>query len=310
MKVVFMGSPDFAVPALEALIAHHEVALVVTQPDKRAGRGKKLAPPAVKPVAEAAGIPVLQPTSARTPQVAETLRATGAELAVVVAYGKILPPAVLTAFPRGCINIHASLLPRHRGAAPIQWAVIEGDRETGVCIMQLDEGMDTGPVLLERRTPIGADETAGQLFDRLAPLGAEAMLEAIAGLAAGTLEATPQDHAAATHAPMLRKEDGAIDWTRPASEVACRVRGVDPWPGAYSQHGADRIKLFGARVLEGAGEAGRVLAVDERGLVVACGEGACAIAELQAAGRKRMSAQAYASGRDLAAGTVFGAAVG
>jgi methionyl-tRNA formyltransferase len=306
MRVVFMGSPDFAVPALEALIAHHEVAVVVTQPDKPAGRGKKLSPPAVKPVAEAAGIPVVQPRSARTPELAAEMRATGAELAVVVAYGKILPTAVLEAFPRGCINIHASLLPRHRGAAPIQWAIIGGDRETGVSIMQLDEGMDTGPVLIERRTPIGDAETAGELFERLAPMGADAMLEAIAGLEAGTLEATPQDDAGATHAPMLKKTDGAVDWTRPAREVSCLIRGVDPWPGAYTELGGERIKLYGAREAEGSGAPGEVLAVDDRGVVVACGDGACAIAELQAAGRKRMSARAYAAGRQLAPGTVLG----
>src|SRR5579862_7726325 len=161
-----MGSPDFAVPSLEALCGRHEVVLAVAQPDKPAGRGAKLHPPAVKVAAEKAGVPVYQPPSARKPEVAERLRATGAELGVVVAYGKILPPAVLTAFPRGCINVHGSILPAYRGAAPIQWAVIHGERETGVSIMQLDEGMDTGPVLLERRTPIGARETAGKLFAR------------------------------------------------------------------------------------------------------------------------------------------------
>src|SRR5262245_35642350 len=218
-----MGSPDFAVPALEALLTRHQVALVVTQPDKPAGRGSKLTPPPVKVVAERAGLPVLQPKSARAPEVAEALRATGAELGVVVAYGKILPRAVLDAFPRGCINIHGSILPSYRGAAPIQWAVIRGEAETGVTIMQLDEGMDTGPALLERRTPIGEDETAGELFARLAPMGAELLIEAIAGLAAGTLPPRPQDHAAASHAPMLRKADGFIDFTRPASEVAARI---------------------------------------------------------------------------------------
>ena len=172
MRIVFMGSPDFAVPSLEALLARHEVVLVVTQPDKPAGRGAKLTPPPVKVVAERAGVPVLQPASARKPEVAEALRATGAELGVVVAYGKILPKAVLEAFPRGCVNVHGSLLPRWRGAAPIQRAVIAGDAETGVCIMQLDEGMDTGPVLLERRVAIGAEETAGELFARLAGVGA------------------------------------------------------------------------------------------------------------------------------------------
>jgi methionyl-tRNA formyltransferase len=307
MRVVFMGSPEFAVPALRALIEHHEVALVVTQPDKRAGRGKKLSPPPVKVVAADAGIPVIQPTSARAPEVAEQLRATGAELGVVVAYGKILPRAVLDAFPRGCLNIHGSLLPKYRGAAPIQWAVIDGERETGVCIMQLDEGMDTGPVLLERRIEIGPRDTAGDLFERLAPLGADALLEAIAGLEAGTLEATPQDDAGASHARMLRKEDGAVDWSQPAAAVAGRIRGVDPWPGAFAVlPGGDRLKLFGAVVTDGAGAPGEVLSVDDRGLVVACGDGAVAVAEVQAAGKKRMTAEAFASGRALPVGARLG----
>ncbi len=306
MRVVFMGSPDFAVPALQALLDRHEVALVLTQPDKPAGRGKKLVPPAVKVAAEAAGLPVAQPRSARTPEVAALLRETNAELAVVVAYGKILPREVLEAFPRGCINIHASLLPRYRGAAPIQWAVINGERETGVCIMQLDEGMDTGPVLLERRTPIGEDETAGELFERLAPMGAEALLEALDGLAAGTLEPRPQDHDAATHAPMLKKEDGRVDWSWPARRVADRVRGVNPWPGAQTTLAGVPLKLFRARVTGGSGAPGQVLAVDDRGLVVACGDGACAIAEVQAPGKRRMPAPAFAAGRAVGPGTVLG----
>ncbi|MBE7452552.1 MAG: methionyl-tRNA formyltransferase [Kofleriaceae bacterium] len=203
MRVVFMGSPEFAVPSLEALLAHHEVALVVTQPDKPAGRGGKLTAPPVKRVAERAGIPVLQPASARPPEVAERLRATGAELGVVVAYGKLLPRAVLEAFPRGCVNVHGSLLPAYRGAAPIQWAVIDGLATTGVTIMQLDEGMDTGPMLLTRELAIGPDETAGELFARMAPLGAEALLAALAGLAAGTLAASPQPAVGASHARLL-----------------------------------------------------------------------------------------------------------
>lgn len=308
MRVVFMGSPEFSVPALQALLTHHEVALVVTQPDKRAGRGKKLSPPPVKVAAEAAGVPVMQPVSARPPEVAAALRETGAELGVVVAYGKILPPAVLEAFPRGCINIHTSLLPRYRGAAPIQRAVMAGERETGVTIMKLDEGMDTGPTLLIRRVSIGETETAGELFERLAPIGAEAMLEAIAGLEAGTLVAQPQNDAEATHAAMLRKEEGVIDWTMPAERVASRARGVDPWPGAVTSHDGAPLKLFGARAVPGQGAPpGQVLALDADGLVVACGDGACSFGELQAAGRKRMSAAAFASGRALPVGAMLGA---
>lgn len=306
MRVVFMGSPDFAATALTALLDHHEVALVLTQPDKRAGRGKKMVAPPVKVVAEAAGIPVEQPRSARKPEVAAMLRATGAELGVVVAYGKILPPAVLEAFPRGCINIHASLLPAYRGAAPIQHAVINGEDETGVTIMQLDEGMDTGPILLERRVAIGPEETAGELFERLAPIGAEAMLEAIAGLEAGTIEPRAQNDAEATHASMLSKADGVIDWTRPAAAVASHIRGVDPWPGGQTRLGDLAIKVFGAVAIEGAGAPGEVIDVRRDGIAVACGSGACLLRELQAPGKKRQDAWTFATGRHLRAGAMFG----
>lgn len=311
MKVVFMGSPEFAVPALTALLARHQVALVVTQPDKPAGRGGKLAAPPVKVVAERAGVPVYQPTSARAPEVAERLRATGAELGVVVAYGKILPAAVLGAFPRGCINIHGSLLPAYRGAAPIQWAVIDGRATTGITIMQLDEGMDTGPMLLRRETPIGADETAGELFARLAPLGAEALLDALDGLAAGTVVAVPQPVTGASHARMLTKADGALDFARPATAVAAHARGVDPWPGAVAQLRGQTVKLFTPRVdaaAHGSARAGEVIGVDERGAWIACGDGAVGFAELQLPGRRRMTARDLAAGRAIAVGDVLGAA--
>ncbi|MCL4228787.1 MAG: methionyl-tRNA formyltransferase [Myxococcales bacterium] len=304
-----MGSPEFAVPSLEALLAHHEVALVVTQPDKPAGRGGKLTAPPVKRVAERAGIPVLQPASARPPEVAERLRATGAELGVVVAYGKLLPRAVLEAFPRGCVNVHGSLLPAYRGAAPIQWAVIDGLATTGVTIMQLDEGMDTGPMLLTRELAIGPDETAGELFARMAPLGAEALLAALAGLAAGTLAASPQPAVGASHARLLTKADGAIDFARPAAAVAARVRGVDPWPGAVALLRGAPVKLFRARAVarpDGAATApGTVLAVDDQGALIACGDGAVAVRELQVPGRRRTSARELAGGRMIAVGDVL-----
>ncbi|HVV87698.1 MAG TPA: methionyl-tRNA formyltransferase, partial [Kofleriaceae bacterium] len=271
MRIVFFGSPDFAVPALEALVAHHEVALVVTQPDKPAGRGSKLTPPAVKVVAERAGLPVFQPLKVRPPEVAERLRATGAELGVVVAYGRILPPAILTAFPRGCINIHGSLLPAYRGAAPIQWAVLDGRTTTGVSIMQLDEGMDTGPVYATREVAIGDEETAGELFARLAPAGAALMLEVIDALAAGTAVARPQPAEGASHARVLAKADGAIDFERPAAAVSAHVRGVDPWPGATAVLRGQVVKLAGARALPAADHGaapGTVLAVDARGAIV------------------------------------------
>jgi methionyl-tRNA formyltransferase len=312
MRVVFMGSPDFAASCLRALAPAHEVVLVVSQPDKPAGRGGQLHAPAVKTAALELGLPVIQPRSARTGELEQALRASGAELAVVVAYGKILPRAVLEALPRGCVNVHASLLPKYRGAAPIQWAVIHGEPETGVCIMQLDEGMDTGPVLLERRTPIGADETSGELFGRLSPLGAEALLEALAGIEAGTLAPIAQDHANATHAPMLTKADGAIDFARPAAAVAARIRGVDPWPGAQATLRDQVVKLFRARAF-GGGEQGRpagtVLAIDADGAHVATANGHVVIRELQAPGRKRMTPQQMAAGRGIVVGDVLGTPV-
>ena len=308
MKLVFMGSPDFAVPCLEALLAAgHEVALVVTQPDKPAGRGGALTPPAVKRCAEAHGLPVLQPRSVRNPDVVAALTATGAELGVVVAYGKILPPAVLDAFPRGCINVHGSLLPAYRGAAPIQWAVLDDRAETGVTIMQLDVGMDTGPILLTRTTAIAPTETAGELFARLAPLGAAALVDAIAGLAAGTLVARPQPSDGASHARMLDKRDSAIDFARPCAVVAAHIRGVDPWPGAVAARGDESIKLFGARAVPGPAGAppGTVVAIDDGGAHLACADGVVLVRELQLPGRRRLTARELANGRRLAVGEVF-----
>jgi methionyl-tRNA formyltransferase len=309
MRVVFMGSPEFAVPCLRALVdAKHEVALVVSQPDKPAGRGGQLTPPAVKAAAVELGLPTFQPKSARNGELEAALRATNAELAVVVAYGKILPRAVLDALPRGCINVHGSILPKYRGAAPVQWAVINNETETGVAIMQLDEGMDTGPVLLERRVEIDAEETSGELLARLAPLGAAALLEAIDGLAAGTVTPVAQDHTQATHAAMLEKRDGAIDFLLPAAKVSSRIRGVDPWPGAQAMLRGQVVKLFRARVTEGrpSGAAGTVLAIDSQGLHVIAGDGGVVvIREIQAPGRKRLAARQFADGRGVAIGDVL-----
>ncbi len=301
-----MGTPDFALPALEALITEHEVCLVITQPDKPSGRKKRMAPPPVKELALRAGIEVLQSTSARTPEFLTRLQDTKADVAVVVAYGKILPLAVLETFPYGCINIHGSLLPKYRGAAPIQWAIINGEVETGISIMHLDEGMDTGPVLLTRAEPIHSHDTAGTLFERLAPLGASAVLEALQGLAAGTLIPKPQPEKGASHAPMLKKKDGCVDWRRPASEVAARICGLDPWPGSFTPFAGGNLKVFGAAVCEGEGRPGSLLAYDDaQGMVVACGVGACCIAEVQAPGKKRMPAAAFARGRRLEIGIVL-----
>jgi methionyl-tRNA formyltransferase len=301
-----MGSPEFAVPTLRALAGRHDVMLVVTQPDKPAGRGGKLTPPAIKVAAGMLGLPVIQPRSVRTPDIARDLAETGAELAVVVAYGKILPAAVLTAFPRGCVNVHGSILPAYRGAAPVQRAIIDGLVETGVSIMQLDEGMDTGPVYATRAVAIGDDETAGELMTRLAPIGADALLEVLDEIAAGTAFAMPQSPEGASHAPMLTKVDGYIDFAAPARAVAARIRGVDPWPGAVANLRGERIKLFRPRVVAGAGVAGEVIRVDGDGVVVAAGDGAAVgIRELQAPARKRVTASQFSGGRSVSVGDRF-----
>jgi len=302
-----MGSPEFAVPCLWALTERHEVALVVSQPDKPAGRGGQITAPPVKAAAQELGLPVVQPRSAKTGELRDALVATGAELAVVVAYGKILPKAVLEALPRGCVNVHASILPRYRGAAPVQWAVIHGETETGVAIMQLDEGMDTGPVLLERRVAIEPEETAGELLERLAPIGAAALVDALEALAAGKARPVPQDHARATRAPMLTKADGAIDFAEPAAIVAARIRGVDPWPGAHAALRGQMVKLFRARAEDGGApeRPGTVIAIDAEGVRIACGEGTVVIRELQASGRKRLTAAQFAGGRGIVTGDVL-----
>ena len=305
MRIVFMGTPDFAVAALRALLDTHDVALVVTQPDKPAGRKKRLMPPPVKLLAEESGVPVIQPSSARTPEFLEAVRAVKADVAVVVAYGKLLPTSVLESFPHGCINIHGSLLPKYRGAAPIQWAVIDGEAETGVSIMRLDEGMDTGPVLLTKRIAIGPEDTAGSMFERLAPLGAEAICEALSGLEAGTLEAKAQPEDGASHAKMLKKKDGLVDWSGDAAVVAARIRGLDPWPGAFTPYAGGNLKIFGATACEGAGEPGAILSYDASGMTVACGKGACLVSEVQAPGKKRMAADVFARGRRLVIGSML-----
>ena len=308
MRVVFMGSPEFAVPCLRALHGAHDVTLVVSQPDKPAGRGGQLTAPAVKIAALELGLPVIQPKSARTGELRDAMVASSAELAVVVAYGKILPKPVLEALPHGCINVHASILPRYRGAAPVQWAVIHGDPETGVAIMQLDEGMDTGPVLLERRITIDTHETSGELLARLAPIGAAALLEAVAAISAGTVHPIAQDHAASTHAPMLQKTDGLIDFTQAAQAVAARIRGVDPWPGAQALHRAQIVKLFRAIARPrppGTEAPGTVIAIDEAGLHVVCGQDVAVIREIQAPGRKRLTVAQFAAGRGIAVGDVL-----
>lgn len=309
MRVIFMGSPSFAVPCLQQVASRHQVVLVVTQPDKPAGRGGAVTAPPVKRAALALGLPVIAPRTVKTPEVLAELNAADADVAVVVAYGKILPAAVLSAFRFGCINVHGSILPRYRGAAPVQRAVMAGEVETGITIMQLDAGMDTGPTLLERRTAIAATETYGQLLDRLAPIGADALLEALAQIEAGTARPVAQDHSRASLAPMLKKEEGKVDFDRPAALVSAHIRGVDPWPGAYVA-GDPPLKLFGAEVAASdarPGVPGTVLEIGASGARVACADGTSVwIRELQAPGRKRLSAAQLAAGRGLAVGAVLG----
>ena len=305
MRIVFLGSGAFAIPSLLSLLdAGHDVVALVTQPDRERGRGQELAPPPTKPAAIARGVPVLQPRRVKEPEAIAELRRLAPELQVVVAYGQILPRAVIDLAPRGTVNVHASLLPRLRGAAPIQWAIARGDRETGVTTMLIDEGLDTGPTLLARATPIGPDETAADLEPRLARLGAEVLLETVRGLADGSLRPTPQDHTRATLAPLLEKEDGRLDWTRPAPDLANRVRGFHPWPGTFAIWREKTLKVLKARA-EAAGPAapGTILTADGAGLLVACGEGtALRVLEVQPESRRAMAASAFASGQHVRTG--------
>lgn len=306
MRVVFFGTPEFAVPSLRALLqAGHEVAAVVTQPDRAQGRSRSvLVPPPVKEYALAQGLEVLQPERPVGDVFLEHLRRLRPEVGVVVAYGHLLRPAVLAVPPRGMLNVHASLLPRHRGAAPIQWAILEGDAETGVSIMRLDEGMDTGDVLETASTPITDDDTAATLAARLAELGAATLVRALARVERGDDAWVPQDHARATHAPKIDRALARIRWEEPAARVARRVQAFDPAPGAWTQLDGADVKLFGAHAAAGAGAPGTILGADDA-LLVACGSGAVRIAEVQPAGRKRMPVTEWRRGHPDAAGRRF-----
>jgi methionyl-tRNA formyltransferase len=299
MRVVFLGTPEFAVPTVEALArAGHEILAVVAQPDRPAGRGQALKAPATKGWAEAHGVPVLQPAKVRDGSLAAALAPLRPDVLVVTAYGRILGADLLRLAPLGAVNVHASLLPRWRGAAPIQWAVASGDAETGVTIMQMDEGLDTGDVLLARVTEIGAEETAEALAPRLAALGGEAIVEALPLLAAGSLVPVPQDAARHTLAPILEKEHGRLDFARPARELACRVRGFTPWPGAFTTLGGKVLKVHRARAVPGeAGAAPGAARAAGGALRVACGGGtALDLLELQPEGKRRMAAADFLNG--------------
>lgn len=303
MRIVFFGTPDFAVPSLESLRrGGHDIAAVVTQPDRPHGRSRsKLVPPPVKVAAEAAGIEVLQPERPVGDLFAATLRHHGAELGVVAAYGHLLRPEILSIPSRGMINVHASLLPRWRGAAPIQAAILHGDRTTGVSIMQMEAGLDSGPVYLRRELPIGAEDTAESLTLRLAELGAEAVLEVVDALEGGALVPERQDAESATHAPKVTRAAARVPWALSAVEVALHIRAYDPWPSAWSESPAGEVKLFTPRIAEGRGAPGTVLEASGA-LIVACGTGAVQVAEVKAAGGKRMAAADWLRGRPLAVG--------
>ena len=296
MRILFMGTPDFAVPSLEALVAAgHTVCGVFTQPDKPKNRGMKLQPPPVKVCAQSHGIPVYQPVKLRDGSALALIRELAPELIVVAAYGRILPDDILAAPEKGCINVHSSLLPRYRGAAPINWAILNGDRETGVTIMHMAHDLDAGDIILQRATPIGPDETAPELYARLAELGGGLLTEAVELLAAGAAPRTPQ-------APMLSRELSPMDFTRPAGQLHDQVRGLQPWPAAVTELGGKRCKVFSTAVLEGrAGAApGTVLAAGKEGIDLACGgDTALRITELQPDGGKRMKAADFLRGHPI-----------
>ncbi|UWR48720.1 methionyl-tRNA formyltransferase [Phaeobacter inhibens] len=299
MRIVFMGTPDFSVPVLDALVeAGHDIAAVYCQPPRPAGRGKKDRPTPVHARAEALGFEVRHPVSLKDAQQQAEFAALNADVAVVVAYGLILPQAVLDAPRQGCLNIHASLLPRWRGAAPIHRAIMGGDAQTGVCIMQMEAGLDTGPVLMREATDIGAEETTAQLHDRLSEMGAELIVQALTQLTNLTPVVQPDD--GVTYAHKIDKSEARVDWTRPAVEVDQQIRGLSPFPGAWCEIDGQRVKLLASRVVDGAGVAGRVL---DDSLRIACGEGAVELLRLQRAGKGAQEREIFLRGFPIAAGT-------
>jgi len=310
MRLVFMGTPDFASASLEALLRSDDsVVGVVSQPDRPKGRGQILTPSPVKLLAQREQIPLLQPLKMKDPEFLHSLAGWKPDLIVVAAFGRILPPVILSLPPRGCINVHASLLPKYRGAGPIQWAIINGETETGITTMLMDEGMDTGAMLLQETIPITPDDTAGTLSPRLAELGGRLLVKTITRLKAGTLVPRPQDSSRATLAPLLKKEDGAIDWALPATVLANRVRGLSPWPGAYTiVAGGDRWTIWRALALPGpvTNQPGVVVATTNEAIHVATGEGVLAVMELQSANSRRMAVSQYLAGHSIAVGLQLG----
>ena len=310
MKVIFMGTPDFSVGTLHALVeAGHEVVLAVTQPDKPKGRGKAMQAPPVKEAALAHHIPVYQPKRIREPQCVEYLKTIPADVIVVVAFGQILPKEILEMPRYGCINVHASLLPKYRGAAPIQWAVIDGEKETGVTTMQMDEGLDTGDMMMRTVVTLAEDETGGSLFDRLSEEGAKLLIRTLEAVEKGTVVYEKQDSSASTYAKMIRKDLGRIDWTMEAEAIERLVRGLNPWPSAYTKLNGKTLKIWKAEVLPGEeGSPGMVTAVTRDAILVGTGKGLLAMKEIQLEGKKRMSTEAFLRGFEVQPGFLLGEA--
>lgn len=304
-RIIFMGTPQFAVRSLEACLALGDVVAVVTQPDKPKGRGQELSQSPVKVLALARGLPVLQPPKVKGTDFAATLAAYDADVAVVTAYGKILPQDVLDTPKHGCVNVHASLLPRFRGAAPIQWAIASGDPITGVCVMRMDAGMDTGPVFARAELPILPADTSASLHDKLADLGGELLRRALPGYLRGELEPVAQPADGVVLAPMIRKEDGELDWTQPAAVLERRLRAFTPWPGAFTRWNGQLLKIHAAAVVEGQGTPGVVLAAGADGIDVACAQGALRLRTLQLEGRKALPAKDFLAGCPIAPGMPF-----
>ena len=310
MRIVFMGTPEFAVPCLRELITRkHEIAAVVTQPDRAKGRGNKLAASPVKVLANEVGIPVYQPEKIKTGEFIGVLRGLAPEVIIVVAFGQILSQEILDIPPQGCINLHASLLPKYRGAAPINWCIINGDKTTGVTSMYMDIGLDTGDIILKKEIEIGENENAGELHDRLSELGASALSETMELLISGKIERIPQNNEEATYAPIMTKELGRIDWSKDASDIRNLIRGTYPWPGAFSSYNGKIFKVLSSQALNhnmNNDNYGCISRVNKDSIIVSCGSGSLKILELQFENEKRMSAEAYLRGHEMAEGIRLG----
>ncbi|MFV0315286.1 MAG: methionyl-tRNA formyltransferase [Anaerotignum sp.] len=308
MRVLFMGTPDFAVYSLKALLTQHEVIGVVSQPDKPKGRGKKLVPTPVKEFALEQGLQVYQPEKAKDPEFVALLQELAPDAIAVTAFGQILPESILNIPRLGCINVHGSLLPKYRGAAPMQWSIIDGEKVTGITTMFMAKGMDTGDMLLKSEVEITSEDNFSTVHDKMAEAGANLLLETLTALEAGTVTRIPQEHVVATYAPMITKETGHIDWRKNAQDIINLMRGLDPSPGAYAIYGDEPLKFFKGIKLDGAytqADFGEIVEVSEKGFAVKCGDGALMITELQARGKKRMATDAYLRGNSTSKGVLL-----